>query len=169
MDLLVSLHDPGHARLRVARRRDAEFVAFYEARAALIRKTAFMLCGDWHLAEDLTQTAFTKLYLAWHRLERHETLDGYVRQVLLRAFLDERRRPWRREHAMTPDSPLLDSRVDADPGADERGSLMAALACVPPRRRAVLVLRYWEDMSIEQVADVLGCSTGTVRSQASAA
>ena len=126
-----------------------------------------MLCGDWHLAEDLTQTAFTKLYLAWHRLERHETLDGYVRQVLLRAFLDERRRPWRREHAMAPDSPLLDSRVEADPGADERGSLMAALACVPPRRRAVLVLRYWEDMSIEQVADVLGCSTGTVRSQAS--
>jgi len=149
------------------RRQDTEFVAYYEARAAVVRKTAYVLCGDWHLAEDLSQIAFTKLYRAWHRLERHETLDGYVRRVLLRAFLDDRRRPWRREYPISPDSPMLDSAIDGDLGSDERDTLLAALARVPERRRAVLVLRYWEDLSIEQVAELLGCSTGTVRSQAS--
>jgi RNA polymerase sigma-70 factor (sigma-E family) len=149
------------------RRQDADFVAFYEARAAAIRKTAYVLCGDWHLAEDLTQIAFTKLYQVWSRLERHEALDGYARQVLLRAFLDDRRRPWRREYATTPDSPLLDATIEDDRAADARGVLLAALAQVPKRRRAVLVLRYWEDLSIDQVADILGCSAGTVRSQAS--
>jgi len=148
-------------------RRDTGLVAYYEARAAYVRKTAFLLCGDWHLAEDLTQIAFTKLYLAWSRLERHEALDAYVRRVLLRAFLDERRRPWRREHATTPDSPLFDSTAPEPASSDERDVLMAALARLPKRRRAVVVLRDWEDLSIEQVAEILGCSTGTVRSQAS--
>jgi RNA polymerase sigma-70 factor (sigma-E family) len=151
----------------LGRRPDAGFVAYYEARAATIRKTAFVLCGDWHLAEDLTQIAFTKLYQVWHRLERHDTLEGYVRQVLLRAFLDNGRRPWRREYATTPDSPILDAAVPATAGSDERDELLAALAQVPPRRRAVLVLRYWEDLSVDQVAELLGCSAGTVRSQAS--
>jgi RNA polymerase sigma-70 factor (sigma-E family) len=149
------------------RRQDAGFVAYYEARAAAVRKTAYVLCGDWHLAEDLTQIAFTKLYQAWHRLERHEVLDRYVRQVLVRAFLDDRRRPWRREHPTTPDSPVLDRLVHDDQRSDERDVLLGALAQVPARRRAVLVLRYWEDLSIEQVAELLGCSPGTVRSQSS--
>src|SRR3954466_11500868 len=87
---------------------DEEFVAYYTARAAQLRNTAFLLCGDWHLAEDLTQTTFIKLYRAWSRVERHDVLDQYTRRILLRAFLDERRRPWRRERPQpeTPDMPL---------------------------------------------------------------
>jgi RNA polymerase sigma-70 factor (sigma-E family) len=149
------------------RQRDAAFTAYYEARAAAVRKTAYMLCGDWHLAEDLTQIAFAKLYQVWDRLERHETLERYVRQVLLRSFLDNRRKPWRREYATTPDSPILDSVVHDRHSTDERHLLLRALAVVPPRRRAVLVLRYWEDLPVDQVAELLGCSAGTVRSQAS--
>lgn len=145
---------------------DAEFVAFYTSRAAVMRRTAYLLCGDWHLAEDLSQTAFTKLYLAWGRLDRHDQLDRYARQVLVRAFFDEGRRPWRREHATVPESPLLDHSVD-DRHSDERDALIRGLAQIPKRRRAVLVLRYWQDLSVDQVAEILGCSAGTVRSQAS--
>jgi RNA polymerase sigma factor (sigma-70 family) len=84
--------------------------------------------------------------------------------VLLRAFLDERRKPWRREHAVEPDSTLLNdihAPIEAGAQADVRG----ALAVVPPRQRAVLVLRFWADLSVEQTAEALGCSTGTVKSQ----
>lgn len=150
-----------------ARRRETEFVAYYEARAAAVRKTAYVLCGDWHLAEDLTQTAFTKLYQAWHRLERHEALDSYVRQTVVRAFLDERRRPWRREYATGPQSTVFDVPVRADSAEGVREILLEALGRIPKRRRAVIVLRYWEDLSVEQVAEMLDCSPGTVRSQAS--
>jgi DNA-directed RNA polymerase specialized sigma24 family protein len=76
---------------------DEDFAAYYTARAGTLRNTAYLRCGDWHLAQDLTQNAFTKLYRAWPRLQRHDNLDQYARQVLVRAFLDERRRPWRRE------------------------------------------------------------------------
>ena len=84
-------------RFRVGGRDDDEFVAFYRARGRHLRDTAYLLCGDWHLAEDLTQITFTKLYRSWRRIERHDVLDQFARRVLMRAFLDERRRPWRRE------------------------------------------------------------------------
>ncbi|GAA1864129.1 SigE family RNA polymerase sigma factor [Asanoa iriomotensis] len=147
---------------------DEEFVAYYAARARSLRNTAYLLCGDWHLAEDLTQITFTNLYRAWHRIQRHDVLDQYARRVLLRAFLDERRRPWRRELATTPGSSTLDSVATDEPGApDERKLLDTALARLSPRHRAVLVLRFWDDLSVEQVADILRCSTGTVKSQTS--
>jgi RNA polymerase sigma-70 factor (sigma-E family) len=146
---------------------DEDFVAYYAARGTVLHHTAYLLCGDWHLAEDLTQITFAKLYRVWHRLERHDVLDQYARQVLLRAFLDERRRPWRRELSTPPQSPDLDGVV-ADPGVpDERLVLRRALLRLSKRHRAVLVLRFWADLSVEQVADVLGCSTGTVKSQTS--
>jgi RNA polymerase sigma-70 factor (sigma-E family) len=144
--------------------KDSEFTAYYAARGGTMRSTAYLLCGDWHLAEDLTQTAFAKLYRVWGRVKRHDSLDAYVRRVLLRAFLDERRRPWRREHAVEPDSALLNevrAPDQAGPGVDMR----KALAAVPPRQRAVLVLRFWADLSVEQTAEALGCSTGNVKSQ----
>jgi len=146
---------------------DADFVAYYTARGGVLRSTAYLLCGDWHLAEDLTQTTFTKLYRAWHRIQRHEVLDQYARRVLLRVFLDERRRPWRREFATVPDSPALDVVAPSDGMPDERLLLTTALLRLPPRHRAVLVLRFWADQSVEQVADILGCSPGTVKSQTS--
>ena len=144
-----------------------EFVTYYAARAAQLRNTAFLLCGDWHLAEDLTQTTFTKLYRAWSRIDRHEVLDQYARQVLLRTFLDERRRPWRREKPTLPDDAVLDVTAPEVRGSEDREVLRAALQQVPKRRRAVLILRFWADLSVEQVATILGCTTGTVKSQTS--
>ena len=109
---------------------DEEFVAYYAARAGNLRNTAYLLCGDWHLAEDLTQITFTKLYRAWRRIQRHEVLDQYARRVLLRAFLDERRRPWHREMATVPDSSTLDRIASDDAAPDER--IAAGHGAVPP-------------------------------------
>ena len=144
--------------------RDVRFAEYFAARSEAMRGTAYLLCGDWHRAEDLVQNAFTKLYLAWDRVARHEVLDAYVRQVLVRLYLDERRRGWwRREQVM--DLPSADLSVPPDAPAN-RLMVLQALAGVPPRQRAVLVLRYWEDLSIDETATLLQCSTGTVKSQA---
>jgi RNA polymerase sigma-70 factor (sigma-E family) len=145
--------------------RDAEFSAYYAARGDHIRNTAYLMCGDWHLAGDLTQLTFTKIYRRWRHIERHDALDQYARRVLLRALLDERRRPWRREYP-TGDPAELDQPVlDLEP--EDHRHLHLALAAVPSRQRAALVLRYWADLSVDQIADVLGCSPGTVKSQTS--
>ncbi|MEO3743621.1 SigE family RNA polymerase sigma factor [Plantactinospora sp. B5E13] len=144
--------------------RDREFAAYYSATGARMRTTAFLLCGDWHLAEDLTQIAFTKLYRSWRRVNHHEVLDQYVRRIVVRAFLDERRRPWRREFTAGPADAGLDRAVEG-PDVAERLALSAALADLPARERAVLVLRFWEDLSIEQVAEMLALPAGTVKSQ----
>jgi RNA polymerase sigma-70 factor (sigma-E family) len=128
-----------------------------------MRCTAYLLCDDWHLAEDLTQTAFAKLYLAWARINRREALDAYVRRVIVHVFLDERR-PWRRERSTAPEGDAFRQSRD-DPDVAERLALRAALAAVPPRQRATLVLRFWADLSVEETAQVLGCSAGTVKSQ----
>ncbi|MEU7869207.1 SigE family RNA polymerase sigma factor [Dactylosporangium sp. NPDC049140] len=143
--------------------RDTAFAEYFAARSDAMRGTAFLLCGDWHRAEDLTQAAFTKLYLAWHRVSRHEVLDGYVRRTLVRTYLDERRLGWWRR-VRTSDTPPEPAVVDTGP--EERVAVLAALTSVPPRQRAVLVLRYWEDLSVDETAELLGCSAGTVKSQA---
>jgi RNA polymerase sigma-70 factor (sigma-E family) len=145
------------------RDRDAAFTEYFAARSGAMRSTAFLLCGDWHRAEDLVQVAFTKLYLHWNRVMRHESLDPYVRQVLIRTYIDDGRKArWRREQpqAATSDVPSV-----PDP-SDDRVMLVQALAEVPARQRAVLVLRYWEDLSVEETATALRCSPGTVKSQA---
>ena len=147
--------------------RDEAFAEYFIARSDTMRATAYLLCGDWHLAEDLTQVAFTKLYRAWPRIERHDTIDQYARQVLLRTFLDERRRPWRRESPTPPEDAVLDVTAPEVRGSEDREVLRNALQQVPKRRRAVLILRFWADLSVEQVAGVLGCTTGTVKSQTS--
>jgi RNA polymerase sigma-70 factor (sigma-E family) len=145
--------------------RDEDFVAFYNARARHLRTTAYLLCGDWHLAQDLTQQTFTKLYRVWRRIERQGPVDAYAHRVLLRAFLDERRRPWRRE---VPDPFTVPPDIAAlDPPGDDGLVLRAALALLPRRQRAVLVLRFWADLSVEQTAAALGCASGTVKSQTS--
>lgn len=139
---------------------DADFAALFAARAAGTRRTAYLLCGNWQQAEDLTQTAFAKLYAAWPRLRDPAAAEAYLRQILARACVDESRRPWRRERA-TADLP--ETAAPADP-ADDRLALRAALARVPPRQRACLVLRYFADCSVQETAAALGCSEGTVKS-----
>lgn len=138
-----------------------EYVA---ARLNQLRRTAYLLCGDWHTADDLVSVALVKLLRHWRRVSTVDNLDSYVRRILIRAWLDERRRPWRREHAY-PTVPER-SGLDGDTaGIEDRLTLLTRLAELPPRRRAVLVLRYFLDLSVEQTAQVMGCSVGTVKSQ----
>jgi RNA polymerase sigma-70 factor (sigma-E family) len=145
------------------RERDAAFTEYFAARSGAMRSTAFLLCGDWHRAEDLVQVAFTKLYLHWNRVMRHEALDPYVRRVLIRTYIDDGRKArWRREQ---PQVAAGEPVARPDP-SDDRVMLVQALAEVPARQRAVLVLRYWEDLSVEETAAALSCSPGTVKSQA---
>ncbi|MFB9905030.1 SigE family RNA polymerase sigma factor [Allokutzneria oryzae] len=144
--------------------RDAEFVEFVQARGVALRRTAFLLCGDWHRAEDLVQAALIKLFKAWPKIHKTGSLDAYTRQVLVRTAIDESRRFWRRRERASAELPEV-----AIPAAssEEALDLRRALATLPARQRAVVVLRFWEDLSVEEVANLLGCAPGTVKSQAS--
>jgi RNA polymerase sigma-70 factor (sigma-E family) len=145
---------------------DEEFTAWASVRAAHLRRSAFLMCGDWHLAEDLAQTTLVKIYAAWTKLRRRDALDAYAQRTLVRALLDDVRRPWRREQH-TDDWPEHQSAAMHDHAQATVESLVALdlLAALPPRQRAAIVLRFWHDLSVEQVAEILGVSVGTVKSQ----
>ncbi|SDC92370.1 SigE family RNA polymerase sigma factor [Actinokineospora iranica] len=145
--------------------RDQRFAEYFAARSEAMRGTAYLLCGDWHRAEDLVQTAFIKLYRVWNRISGHDRLDAYTRQILVRAFIDETRTGFFRREEVTDEPTDLAAGQPGSP--EDRLVLLRALARVPARQRAALVLRYWEDLSLEQTAQALGCSTGTVKSQTS--
>jgi RNA polymerase sigma-70 factor (sigma-E family) len=143
--------------------RDTDEEAYREyvvARLDWLRRTAYLLCHDWHTADDLVSTALLKLYRGWSTAQRADNLDAYARRTLLRTWLDERRRPWRRELATgeVPDRPAPPAA-----GAPDQG-LIDLLRGLPERRRAVLVLRFYCDMSVEETAALLGVSVGTVKS-----
>lgn len=143
--------------------RDEAFREYVAARADAMRFTAYLLAGDWHTAEDIAQTAFVKLYLAWDRIDRAGSVDAYMRRIVTRTFLNEHRRGWRQRERLTAAPPDVPAR--ADPMPEQRMLVWRALSAVPPKQRAALVLRYWEDLSVAQTADLLGCSVGTVKSQ----
>ena len=138
------------------------FREYVEARTPALIRTAYLLCGDWHRAEDGVATAVVKLYTSWRRARRADHLDAYVRRIVVNTILDERRRGWRREHATgdVPDRP--GGHDDAD--ADRRTDLRRLLDRLPARQRAVLVLRFYDDLSIEQTAEALGTTPGAVKS-----
>lgn len=142
---------------------DAGFRDYLGARLDRLRRTAFLMCGDWHTADDVVSTAVLKVYQDWHRISRMEHLDAYVRRAVVNAWLDERRRPWRRERSV----PELPAR--AQPGderfVNDRIAILEHLDALPARRRAVIVLRFYCDLSVEETAQVLDCSPGTVKSQ----
>lgn len=147
---------------------EAQFSAYVTDRRDRVRRTAYLLCGDWHRADDLTQIAFVKLYGAWRQIRDHGALDAYVRRCLVRATVDESRRPWRREHAVEVlPEPAGTAGVAADlaSGVVDRQLMRHALAEVPPGQRAVLVLRYYEGMDVAATAAALECSEGNVKSQ----
>lgn len=137
------------------------FRAFAVSRRPALRRTAFLLCGDWHQADDLVQAALVKLYVAWPRIRADGPPDAYVRRTLVRCYLDERRRPWRRESPVE----VVDRADAAVPAEGDLLGLRSALTSLPKRQRATLLLRFWLDMSVAQTADALGCSQGTVKSQ----
>ncbi|MFI5912247.1 SigE family RNA polymerase sigma factor [Dactylosporangium sp. NPDC051541] len=137
-----------------------EFVA--RRRGALLHTARLLTAGDGHLAEDLVQTALTKLYVSWSAFRRADNPDGYVRRVLVNALTDERRRVWRRFERSVPDLP--DRAGPAVAGADDP-ELAAALRELPPRMRAAVVFRYVHELDVAQTAEALGVSAGTVKSQ----
>ncbi|WP_223199552.1 SigE family RNA polymerase sigma factor [Solihabitans fulvus] len=141
---------------------DGDFAEFYATRFESARRTAYALCVDWVDAEEIAQHAFVRMYAGWHRVRR-ENADAYLRTVLTRVFLDGKRRGRKREQVVAdlPERPFHQDTTSND----ERQPLLDALRRVPPRQRAVLVLRFVQDLSVEQTATALGCSMGTVKSQ----
>lgn len=140
---------------------DDEFVEFANAASARLRRTAFQLCGNWHTAEDLAQTTLAKMYASWRRIRSRDALYAYALRTLLNTYLAQAGKKNPRE-VLT--GKLPDQSVE--PHAPElRMAVNDAVARLPPKARAVVVLRYWEDMSVEETAAALGCSTGNVKSQ----
>ena len=149
--------------------RDEQFTRYVQVRREHLRRSALVLCGEPATAEDLVQTTLTKLYLAWPRVAAMSGQDAYARRVLVNAHVDLTRRPWwRRERAVGDDLP---DRA-APPGRvtlEDRDELADALDALPPAMRRVVVLRYLWDLGVAETADLLGISTGTVKSQTSKA
>jgi RNA polymerase sigma-70 factor (sigma-E family) len=145
-----------------------EFREYFTARRDAVRRTAYVLCGDWHWADDLTQNAFIRLAVSWRRVRDREALDGFVRTCLVRAYLADVRRVWRRRERTVAEPPDLvqQTQIDTPEGAVGRTTFAAALRQLPPRQRAVLVCRYYHDLDVAATAQTLGCSQGTVKSQA---
>ncbi|MBE1487402.1 SigE family RNA polymerase sigma factor [Plantactinospora soyae] len=140
---------------------EQEFREFFRARFDALRALAYLTCGDWQAAEDAVSRSLAKLYVRWHKID---SPLGYAQRMVVRAAIDEGRRPWRRETSVGGNLP---DQVVADPAGntDERLRLREALLQVPPRQRAVLVLRYYEGLSVEETATALRLATGTVKSQ----
>jgi RNA polymerase sigma-70 factor (sigma-E family) len=147
---------------------DDEYVEFADAALPKLTRTAYLVCADWHRADEAAQQALVKLYIAWPRLTRRDGLMPYARRTVLRLLVDEARRPWRREVSKGELVEATPPR-DADPfvGVDDRLELVRALQRIGARRRACIVLRYFDDLSVQQTASALGCTEGAVKSQTS--
>ena len=145
---------------------DTTYEEYVGARWATLYRTAYLMTGNHADAEDVVQTALVKVYAAWSKVVAADTPDAYVRRVLTNTFLSSRR-PLRvaRERLVDrmPDTAVMPT------GSEDRLSIWPHVASLPPKQRAVVVLRYYEDLSEQQIADALGCSTGTVKSNASLA
>lgn len=149
-----------------AETREQQYVDFVTARQTHLRRIAYAVCGDWHQADDLLQTALTKLYVAWPRLRQEGSEEAYVRRIIVRANVDEHRRPWRRRERAGlegTDHPA----GEHDP--TDRTVLFEALQSLPAMQRRTVVLRHWLGLSVEETARELGISTGTVKSHSSRA
>jgi RNA polymerase sigma-70 factor (sigma-E family) len=148
--------------------RDLEFEQYMAARQPGLLRTAYLLTGDRHGAEDLVQTTLAKLYLSWDKVQRRELVDGYVRRIMVNEHNSLWRRAWKRKEVTTdtiPDITGVDDRHDYG----VRSALWEFVQTLPRKQRAVVVLRYYEDLSEAEIADVMGISVGTVKSQCSRA
>ena len=144
-------------------RRDDEYTEFVVARLQALRRIAHLLCDDWHHADDLVQVTITRLYVRWHQVRVMDHPEAYTRTILVREFLRQRQSGWARRVSLAEVPDWLGAGNDRDDALD----VYAALAELPPRQRATLVLRFYCDQTVDEVAEVLGCSAGTVKSQTS--
>jgi RNA polymerase sigma-70 factor (sigma-E family) len=135
------------------------FVEFATAHGMRLRRTAYLLCGDWHTAQDLTQTTLIAIFVAWKRIERTHNVYAYAQRTLLNNYLSQKRR---RSSAETPTDSIADRPVPA--GSPEVGLVLRqALAQLSPKAPAVVVLRYWTDTSVADVAAMLDMTEVNVR------
>lgn len=142
--------------------REAEFSAYATARRARLFRSACLLCGDPHRAEDIVQDALARLYASWDRVSSAGNVEGYVRRILVNSHYSDRRRPWRRESASTSlDLPPLEPGM----APEDAEVIWAAIRSLPPGQRKVIVLRHIWDRSVEETAADLGISPGTVKTQ----
>ena len=146
--------------------REDDFASYLAARQAAMLRTAYLLVGDSATAEDVVQTAFAKLYLAWDKVRDRGAMDAYVRRIVVNECHSLRRRPWHRREITTDTLPET-AAPEAD--ATDAAEVWRWVATLPPRQRAVIVLRYYEQLSEAEIAAALGISEGTVKSQASRA
>jgi RNA polymerase sigma-70 factor (sigma-E family) len=151
---------------RDARSKDAEFSEYMTARQPSLLRTAYLLTGDRHTAEDLVQTALAKLYLSWDKVQRQDSLDGYVRRILVNENNSLWRRAWKKRE--TPTSELPESPAEEQPAGPD-AELWELVQSLPRKQRAAVVLRYYEQLSEAETAAVLGVTVGTVKSQTSRA
>ena len=156
----VSLGDTEEGAVRADDER--AYVDYVTERQVWIRRLAFRLCGDWDRAEDLAQHVCVRLYVHWQKARKADSIDAYVRTIVVHAWLDEQARGWFRRVISVAAVPERPTRP-ADP--EHRLDLLDALAEIAPGQRVVLVLRYWEQLSVSETAAVLRCSEGTVKSQ----
>lgn len=140
------------------------FVEYFGARRDVVRRTAYLLCGDWHWADDLTQITFVRLAASWAKVRDPQALDAFVRTCLIRVYLAETRRVWRRRERADVVAPEPGVGDESDHIAG-RMAIVDAMKKLAPRQRAVLVCRFYQDLDVNQTAEALGCSVGTVKSQ----
>ena len=143
--------------------RDEEFAAFVVTATPRLRRTAYLMVRDWHLAQDLTQLTLARMYASWGRIWRTANLEAYSRRVLMNAVFDQRKRRSHSEVVLAelPDRP---GRSAAD-SPELHVALLRALATLPVRDQAIVVLRHWEDHSVDTVAEILGVSSSVVKMQ----
>ena len=149
----------------MVRRDDAEFTEFVRGRSGALLRTAYLILGDHALAQDLVQEALTKVYVAWPRIQKREGVDAYARVTVVNTAISwKRRKGWRSER---PVDDVPEPAVVGGAEPDVRLAIWRTLQELPPRQRATLVLRFYEDLSIRETAQVMGCAEGTVKSQVS--
>ncbi|CAM3586317.1 SigE family RNA polymerase sigma factor [Stackebrandtia soli] len=147
------------------RSQEAEYSEFVTANLVPLRRFGYLVCGDWHRAEDAVQTVFVKLYVDWNRANRRSPV-AYAQRMVVNALNDVHRRAWFQREQLKEELPETFAPLDSD-ASDRRIVVLDALAKLPTRRRATLVLRFWADHSVEQTAEIMGCSAATVKSQTS--
>ena len=139
-----------------------EFTEYALKVRSRLQRTAYLMCGDWHLADDLTQETLITLYRRWGALDPDIGPAAYATRILVNKVRRSAKRAWRSREIMTPPPDLP---APTSQSTENREVIVKALSLLGPRQRAIVVLRYWEDMSVEETARLVGCTRGTVTSQ----